>query len=458
MTSIIAIGVGIGLLVFFFIVVIAALHRYKQCGSDQILVVSGRVGSGQSARCIHGGAAFVWPIIQSYRYLSLSPMSVEIDLKGALSQQNIRINAPASFTIGIGTSEPIMQAAAERLLGLSESDMKSIATDIILGQMRQVIASLTIEEINSNREKLIEGVAKSVSTELEKVGLHLLNVNIRDVTDAGGYIEALGQEAAAQAVNAAKIKVANANRDGAVGSAEAERDRTVSVSAALAAGKQGENAAQITIAHSDSERRQAQADAQRLAETSEAVAKASTEQQTFEAQAGAQKSRATLQQATMEAEVVVPAQVQKQKIEVDAAAAAAKQTIEAEGNGRAILSIATAEAQAIKLKLEARAEGFRTLVAAAGNPQAAIQLLMIDQLPALVDAQAKAISGVKIDKITVWDSGSGDGGNGGLAGFLKNLGASLPPLHELAKQAGVELPEILGKDIPAIPAAPASAT
>jgi flotillin len=468
--SIVYLAIGVGVLVFFFMVFVAALKRYKRCNADQVMVISGKVGAGQSAKCIHGGAAFVWPVIQDFYFLSLTPMSVEVDLKGALSKQNIRINAPASFTIGISTEPAVMQAAAERLLGLPEEAIHSMAEEIIMGQMRQVIASLTIEEINSDREKLIENVAKSVSTELEKIGLHLINVNIRDVTDQGGYIEALGQEAAAQAVNEAKIKVSQATRNGSIGSAEAERDRTISVSAAAASGKQGENIAQITIADSDAERRRRQATATQVAETAERIAKADTEKDSYAAKEAAERARAVLAQATLNADVIVPAEVTRQKIAVDAAADADKQSILAEGQGRAIISVQEAEARGIRAKLEARAAGFKTLVdAAGGDAKAALQLLMIDILPSLVDAQVEAIKNIQIDKITVWDSGSSDkNGNNGLAGFLRNLGGALPPLHELAKQAGVELPEILGKPIEAesdpvkvhVPAAvaPASAT
>ena len=295
-------------------------------------------------------------------------------------------------------------------------------------------------------------MAKSVSTELEKIGLHLINVNIRDVTDQGGYIEALGQEAAAQAVNEAKIKVSQMTRNGAIGSSEAERDRTISVSAAAAAGKQGENIAQITIADSDAERRKRQAAATQVAETAERIAKADTEKDSYAAKEAAERARAVLAEATLNADVIVPATITKQKIAVDAAADADKQSILAEGQGRAIVSVQEAEARGIKAKLEARAAGFKTLVdAAGGDAQAALQLLMIDILPTLVNAQVEAIKNIQIDKITVWDSGSGDNGNSGLAGFLRNLGGSLPPLHELARQAGVELPEILGRPVEAAP-------
>ena len=449
-SSLIYLAIGVGILVFFFTVFVAALKRYKRCNADQVMVISGKVGAGQSAKCIHGGAAFVWPVIQDFHFLSLTPMSVDVDLKGALSKQNIRINAPASFTIGISTEPAVMQAAAERLLGLPEAAIHSMAEEIIMGQMRQVIASLTIEEINSDREKLIENVAKSVSTELEKIGLHLINVNIRDVTDQGGYIEALGQEAAAQAVNEAKIKVSQATRNGSIGSSEAERDRTISVSAAAAAGKQGENIAQITIADSDAERRRRQATANQVAETAERIAKADTEKDSYAAKEAAERARAVLAQATLNADVIVPAEVTKQKIAVDAAADADKQSIlggrpgprhcQRAGSGSARHSRQARGARG-RFQDAGRRGGRR-------HAQAALQLLMIDILPTLVEAQVEAIKNIQIDKITVWDSGSGDkNGNNGLAGFLRNLGGSLPPLHELARQAGVELPEILGRPV-----------
>ena len=112
------------------------LSRYKRCPSDKILVIYGKVGTGsdgtnRSAKCIHGGAAFIWPIVQAYEFLDLTPMSLSVDLRNALSRQNIRVDVPSRFTVGISTEVGVMQNAAERLLGMKLDEIKQIAEDII---------------------------------------------------------------------------------------------------------------------------------------------------------------------------------------------------------------------------------------------------------------------------------------------------------------------------------------
>ncbi|WP_291848582.1 flotillin family protein [Lutibacter sp.] len=222
------------------------IRRYKRCPSDRILVVYGKTGGGQSAKCIHGGASFIWPIIQDYEFLDLTPMSIEVNLTNALSKQNIRVNVPSRFTIGISTEPSVMQNAAERLLGLTLESVKDLAQEIIFGQLRLVVASMDIEEINSDRDQFLSHITHSVEAELKKVGLKLINVNITDIHDESGYIEALGKEAAAKAINDAKISVAQKVRDGSIGEAEAHQDQRVRVADALAKAKIGEAEANQT--------------------------------------------------------------------------------------------------------------------------------------------------------------------------------------------------------------------
>ncbi|MGB0745202.1 MAG: flotillin family protein, partial [Opitutales bacterium] len=185
------------ILVFFFVAtIIAFASRYKRCPSDRLLVVYGKVSSGKSANCYHGGAAFIWPVIQGYQWLDLTPLPIDIRLEGALSKQNIRVNTPSTFTVGISTEPGIMENAAERMLGLGLAEIKELAKDIIFGQMRVVIATMDIEEINADRDKLIANISTGVEVELKKVGLRLINVNVQDITDESGYIEAIGRKAA----------------------------------------------------------------------------------------------------------------------------------------------------------------------------------------------------------------------------------------------------------------------
>lgn len=442
--------------------------RFKRCPSDKILVVYGKVGKGQSARCIHGGATFIWPMIQDYQFLDLTPIPIDIKLTGALSKQNIRVNTPSTFTVGVSTKPGTMENAAERMLGLSLESIRELAKDIIFGQMRVVLATMSIEEINADRDKLIENISRGVEVELEKVGLQLINVNIQDITDESGYIEALGQEAAARAINDAKIKVSQAERDGEIGRAQAQKEQKIVVAQAQAEATQGENLAAVDIANSNANRFVNEAEANRLAEAAQNVANARVQQEAYLAQREAELARAEKDKASQYASVVVPAEVEKQRIETIAAAEAARVQIESKGKGDAIRFVQQAEADGQRAKflaeaegqrarllaeaegtekvLKSKAEGFRALVeVTASRPDLAINLLITEQLPRLVEEQVKAISNIKVDKVTVWDSGTGADGKNSTASFLSGLAGSLPPIHELARNAGIELPDILGK-------------
>ena len=195
-----AIVVGLGMVIFFF-------SRYQKCPSDRILVIYGKTAGGNSSKCMHGGAAFVWPVVQAFEYLDLTPIPIDIPLEGALSKQNIRVNTPSTFTVGISTDPGVMANAAERLLGLQLTQVRDLAKDIIFGQMRVVIAGMEIEAINADRDQLIDRISDGVEGELRKVGLRLINVNIQDVTDDSGYLDALGKEAVLNIENRSNIEV-----------------------------------------------------------------------------------------------------------------------------------------------------------------------------------------------------------------------------------------------------------
>ena len=237
------VGAVVLLLLFFLMFAVA---RYKRCPSNMVLVKYGNVGTAGAAKCIHGGATFVWPLIQDYGYLRLEPMVIEIPLEGALSLNNIRVNVPSTFTVGISTDPVLMNNAAERLLGLDENRVREQAQDIILGQLRLVIATLSIEEINRDREKFMGLINENVDQEINKIGLQLINVNIRDITDESGYIEAIGKKAAAEAINKAKVEVAQQERDGTTGEAVAVREKTVNVARESATANEGRKQAELS--------------------------------------------------------------------------------------------------------------------------------------------------------------------------------------------------------------------
>jgi len=432
-----------------FVVLVAFTRRFKRCPSDRILVVYGKIAGGgrggMSAKCYHGGASFIWPLLQDYAFLDLIPLTIDIKLEGALSLQNIRVNTPSTFTIGISTEPGVMENAAERLLGMDMKQIAELARDIIFGQMRVVLATMPIEEINADRDKLIENIFSGVEVELKKVGLRLINVNIQDITDESGYIDALGKEAAARAINEARVKVAEKERDGAIGAANAERDQRVSVAEAGATAVEGENVAGITVAQSNARRREAEAEAERTARAAEKVKAAQALEESYKAEETAERERARREEATQYANVVVPAEIEKKKIETLAEAEAERTRRTKKGEADGLRSVMEAEAAGLEAILSRKAVGFDRMVAAArGLPELAALLLVTEQLPKLVEEQVKAISNLKIDKVTVWEGGRGENGKTATADFLAGLVGSLPPLHELTKNVGIELPEYLG--------------
>ena len=442
-----------------FVTFSAILKRYRRCPSDKVMVIYGKTGKNKSgsissARCIHGGAAFVWPVFQDYAFLDLKPISIECNLTNALSKQNIRVDVPCRFTVGISTEPDSMTNAAERLLGLSIDNIQNIATDILFGQLRLVIATMDIEEINSDRDKFLVAVSQNVEAELRKIGLKLINVNVTDIRDESGYIEALGKEAAAKAINDAKKSVAEQNRYGEIGKAEADRDKDIRIAetqrdtriktaAANALAVQGENTSKIDIANSDAQRREKEAEAARIAVAAEKVQAAKALQEAYQSERDAELARAERERATQQANIVVPAQIDKEKLIIEAEAEAEKVRRLAKGEADAIFAKMDAQARGTLEILSKQADGFNEMVkAAAGDPQKAVLMLIADKLPELVKTQVEAVKGIKIDKVTVWD-GNGTDGKTATSNFISNMMKSVPPLEDLFNMAGMSLPGYL---------------
>ena len=491
------------ILIAVFLVIIGTLltlvKQYKRCPSNKVLVIYGKVKSGTSARCMHGGGSFVWPLIQSYDFLQLDPIQIEVPLRGALSIENIRVNVPSVFTVAIGTQPAVMQNAAIRLLGLRTGDIMKQAEDIIFGQLRQVIASMGIEDINRDRDKFLENIQTSLEGELEKIGLVLINVNITDITDESGYIEAIGRKAASEAIQQAEIDVAIQQKKGSIGVAEAERERAVSVAQAnkeqrvgtkeaerdqeitVAAldrdtqiGQQGaafqqesevkareramriavadanaqavvgENLAQADIAEANAGLKVKQAEAYQLGETRHREAEAAVREAQYNAETKAAEALARKIEQEKRAELEAVAKASKAKDIVDAEARAQEVRIIAEGEASATYAKLEAEARGTYEILAKKADGLERIVAGCGGAQQAFQLLMLEQMEQLSETAAKAISSIKFDKIVVWDGQNGKA----TSGFLQNLGRSLPPMLSMMKDVGgVEMPEFFGKII-----------
>jgi flotillin len=488
--------VALTAIAFMFIVLIA--KQYKRCPSNRVLVIYGRTGRGKASSTIHGGAKFVVPLLQDYAYLSLEPIQIEIPLRGALSIENIRVNVPSVFTVAISTEPAVMQQAAIRLLGLSAAEIRKQAEEIIFGILRQVIAGMGIEEINRDRDKFLQQIQVHLEPELNKIGLQLINVNITDITDESGYIDAIGRKAASEAIQKARgdvadnermgetrvataekeksIQVANAHRDQAIGIREAERDQAVSiadlaktqtigeqtaafqreaevknaerlmriqVAEADATAIEGENTSQAKIAASQAELAVKRAEAYQLGESRKKQAEAAVLEAQNRAMAKAALAEAERVEAEMRAKLEAPAKAQKAKISVDAEADAERIRINASAQADAIYAKLDAEARGQYEILAKKGEGLQRIVEACGGSKEAFQMLMLEHLDKLAEASAQAISNIKFDKIVVWENG-GQNGKNNTADFLSGMARTLPPMMQVMKDiGGVELPESL---------------
>jgi flotillin len=445
---------GLFIIVFFMIVYMAS--RYKRCPSDKILVVFGKVGTGRSARCVHGGGTMVWPIIQDYAFLSLTPMTIVIPLKNALSMQNIRIDVPSTFTVGVSTDPGTMTNAAERLLHLGSKQIEQMAGEIIFGQLRLTVASLTIEQINQDRESFLEAIRKNVEPELNKIGLYLINVNVTDITDESDYIESIGKKAAAEAINRAKVDVAEQDKSGAIGQAQANREKEIRVAENVAESEKGRKKAEadqriyVHAQEADAVAGENKAKANIAGTNADLAIKEAEAMQRGEvarrqAQVEIQKAQYLAEQERLNAAEVVQEEIDKRKIEISAEAEAERSRRTAKGRADATLAEYEAEAKGVRQLLDSKAAGYQSLVESCqGDARAAATLLMIEKIEEIVAKQVEAVSKLKIDKITVWDSAAGSGTGSSTAGFVSSLIKSLPPLQDVAAMAGVELPGYLG--------------
>ena len=427
--------------------------RYKKCPSDKIMVVYGSIGknkdgTNRSAKCIHGGAEFVIPVFQSYAYLDLTPISIQVDLTNALSRQNIRVDVPSRFTVGISTEPGVMQNAAERLLGLQLSEIQELSKDIIFGQLRLIIATMDIEELNTDRDKFLDAVSANVETELKKIGLRLINVNMTDISDESGYIVALGKEAAAKAINDAKKSVAEQDRDGSIGEANAKMEQRIKVAEADSIAIQGENEAKMKIAMSEAALKEKEAEAQKIATAAEKIQAAKALEESYAAEMAAEVARRNKEQATLEADIIVRAEAKKKEMELEAEAHAEQLRRTAKGEADAIYAKMEAEARGVEEILKKQAAGFAEIVqSAGGDANAALQHLIADKLEDLTKVQVEAIKNIKIDKVTVWDGGQGADGKTSTANFISGMMKSVPPLDEMFKMAGMQLPSYLGTKV-----------
>lgn len=340
---------------------IGLLSRYRKCASDEILVVFGKAGkkkvvnekTGKTeevilpSKIIHGGGTFVMPVIQDWAKMSLKPIQIQVMVEG-VSSQMIKVRIPVTLTTGIGTDQVLMQNAASRFLTAKTSEISDQIKDILIGEVRSLMATMTIEEINADRIKFIGKAKENIETELNKVGFSIININNADISDDANYIKNLGQKAATKALAQAQADIAeekkkgdiqiaetNKQREIAVADAEKERETTVAQTKQEQEVKVAEINQEKAIRLAEAEKNKQAGIAEQKAEQEASIARANTQAESAKAEAESQRianvaksaSEAASKKAAADAEA--EANVAKAKAEADskkAEAEALKQT------------------------------------------------------------------------------------------------------------------------------------
>ena len=413
-----SIAILIGVIAFVLILsTVVVISRYVKCKPNEILIKYGKLGSSKadavrSAKIVHGKGTFVVPIVQGYATMSLEPIQMNLDFKGALSAENIRVDVPTNLTVAIDTEDAMMQTAAERLLGMDQRAIQNLVSEVIYGQMRIVIAKLTISEMNTDRDKFQQMISENVTNELKKYGLKLMNINIVNIQDAANIIVNMGKEAAAKTENEAlfriaeqekvgksriakenkekeiavaeadaeeKSKVAEANKTRDLNIASAERERITGIEKAKAeketnvAKAIAEKDAKVAEANADRDIRQANADKNAKVATNLALQEIAQSNAELEVKQADAKRLAGEAQVDAETKVAIKRQEQEREVE-KAKAAKVEQQLQAEKVIPAEMAkketVIKAEAEAEKLKKEADGYSAATLAKAKADAEA----------------------------------------------------------------------------------------
>lgn len=330
---------------------IGLLSRYRKCASDEILVVFGKAGkkkvvnekTGKTeevilpSKIIHGGGTFVMPVIQDWAKMSLKPIQIQVE---GVSSQMIKVRIPVTLTTGIGTDQVLMQNAASRFLTAKTSEISDQIKDILIGEVRSLMATMTIEEINADRIKFIGKAKENIETELNKVGFSIININNADISDDANYIKNLGQKAATKALAQAQADIAeekkkgdiqiaetNKQREIAVADAEKERETTVAQTKQEQEVKVAEINQEKAIRLAEAEKNKQAGIAEQKAEQEASIARANTQAESAKAKAESQRianvaksaSEAASKKAAADAEAnVAKAEADSKKAEAEA--------------------------------------------------------------------------------------------------------------------------------------------
>jgi flotillin len=458
---------GVALIVIGFLMFLGLWARnYRKAGPDEALIVYGgglkykayvmdpqtrkpKIGPDgkpmyikRGWKAVIGGAIFTIPVLQRFERISLKLMSIDVKIANAYSLEGVPVNIDAVANVKINSETEAVARAVERFLGIDAQDIKNIIKETLEGQLRDIVGTLTVEQLYRERDDFVSSILKQVGQELDKIGVLIDIINIQTISDEKNYLENLGRK-----------RTAEIKRDAEIGEAEADRDSVKKASIALREGQVVKAEQERQIAEAEKDRDVAKADyfgqtlkAQKTAEQegpkAEAIARQSViaeEVKIREAEQRAlqkvQAERIIAEEKRWTADKVVPADAEKQKVIKLAEGEAGAIMKKAEAEAQAKLKVGTAEAEVIKLKLEKEAEGLKMKADAWEKyGHAANFMNTLDALKAMMEQAAYAASGMKIDKVVVIDSG-GDGKGNPIARTMNAMPAAMVNLFEQLKAA-----------------------
>jgi flotillin len=458
--------VGILAMVFGLFVIMAALMFtfYKKCSSNELMVKYGAfIKGGFSIK--HGGGMLVIPILQGVKRLNLGIHNADIRLQGAYSKNKIPVNIMVDASYKISSNEKEQRIAAEALLDmeLGENGIGKIAGDIITGELRAVIANMTVDEINSNREMLKKTVEDNVEAELNKIGLDLTNLNLKNIVDESGVLVEMGKKSASEIKNKAKVDVAEQEQIGRSRSAELEAATIESENDSAIKRQLSERAKETAIGEAEARKVLAVRNANIESEKVSSLKEQSARKEIYESQIETTKKQAELTLEIQRSETVVAKRIENEKElmdkendlllmekenatnlkisrekaqnDLDIAERKAKAiTIAAQAEADALILRAGAEAELLAKPKEREAEAIKKLNDALAGQSETITNYLLQQafigiLPQLVASEAEAISSIGFKDITIIAGGdSKDGGQSTITNTVGDIMKSAPTL------------------------------
>jgi len=423
-------------------------------------------------RVVRGGAALRVPVLEQVAYLSLNIISIPLRIQRAYTKEGVAVTVEAVANVKIAGDDVSLRGASERFLGMPGDQIKGVIFQTLEGHLRAILGTLTVEEINADRQAFAQKMTDEAAVDLKKMGVNIDILTIQQISDEMGYLDALG-----------KKRTAEVKRDAVIGEAQAQRDATIKSAMADQEGKTKRYEADVAIALSlrDKESRQAEFDAavkgkQAEAEQSGPLATAIAKQKVIEQETRidqvrkqqevlVQTQEAARREQELQATVVKPAEAERQAAILRAEglrqstvikAEATQKELEYEGAGQAskierigraeaakVLAIGEAEAEVIKKKLLAEAEGLQRKAEAWKNfNEAAVINMVVEKMPELAQAFATQLAG--IDKINIIEMGNGSGGSGGVGKMMGTVGGGMTAMLSMLKdQFGIDIARMM---------------